>query len=44
MPVMKTPSGKFKFGSSGKEYPTKAQAQRQARAIYASGYKPKKEK
>ena len=42
MPVHKTPSGKWKWGKSGKEYPTKKQAQRQARAIYASGYKPKK--
>ena len=42
MPIRRTPSGKYKWGSSGKEYPTKAQAARQARAIYASGYKPKK--
>ena len=43
MPVRKVKSG-YKWGSSGKTYPTKAQAQRQAAAAYASGYKPKKEK
>lgn len=42
MPVHRTPKGKWKWGTSGKEYPTKKQAERQARAIYASGYKPKK--
>ena len=41
MPVHKTKGG-YKWGSSGKTYPTKSQAQRQARAIYASGYKKKK--
>ena len=41
MPVHKTKGG-YKWGKSGKTYPTKAQAQRQARAIYASGYKKKK--
>jgi len=40
MPVRKVKSG-YKFGTSGKVYPTKRQAQRQARAIYASGYKKK---
>ena len=40
MPVKKVKSG-YKFGTSGKVYPTKRQAQRQARAIYASGYKKK---
>lgn len=34
--------GGYKWGKSGKVYPTKAQATRQARAIYASGYKKKK--
>jgi hypothetical protein len=43
MPVQKTPGG-FKWGSSGKTYPTKAQAARQGRAAYAAGYKPKKGK
>ena len=41
MPVHKVKGG-YKWGSSGKVYPTKAQALRQARAIYASGYKKKK--
>lgn len=40
MPVRKVKSG-YKFGTSGKVYPTKRQAQRQARAIYASGYRKK---
>lgn len=44
MPIQKTPSGKYKWGSSGKEYSTPAQAARQARAIFASGYKTKKGK
>lgn len=40
MPVMKVPGG-YRFGKSGKVYPTKAQAEAQARAIYASGYREK---
>jgi hypothetical protein len=44
MPIKKTSSGKYKWGSSGKEYPTKKQAAKQAAAAYASGYKPKKSK
>lgn len=40
MPVHKTKGG-WKFGTTGKVYKTKAGAQRQARAIYASGYKGK---
>jgi len=40
MPVHKVPGG-YRWGTSGKVYPTKAQAERQARAIYASGYKEK---
>ena len=32
----------FKWGTSGKVYPTKAQAAKQAAAAYASGYKKKK--
>jgi hypothetical protein len=43
MPVKRVKGG-YKFGSSGKTYATKAGAERQARAIYASGYKPKKGK
>lgn len=38
MPVRKTAGG-YKWGSSGKLYPTKAAAERQGRAIHASGYK-----
>ena len=40
MPVRKVKAG-YKWGSTGKTYKTKAAAQRQARAIYASGYKKK---
>jgi hypothetical protein len=43
MPVQRVKGG-YKFGSSGKTYATKAGAERQARAIYAGGYKPKKVK
>ena len=43
MPVKRVTGG-FKWGSSGKTYPTKKQAETQGRAVYASGYKPKKEK
>lgn len=37
MPVRRV-SGGYRFGSTGKVYRTKKQAQAQARAIYASGY------
>ena len=37
MPVRKVRGG-YRWGNSGKVYPTEAQAQRQGRAIYASGY------
>ncbi len=40
MPVQKVPGG-YRFGTTGKVYPTKAQAEQQARAIYASGYREK---
>lgn len=40
MPVHKVPGG-YQWGSSGKVYPTRAQAERQGRAIYASGYREK---
>ena len=43
MPVQRVKGG-YKFGSSGKTYATKKGAERQARAIYAAGYKPKKGK
>lgn len=38
MPIRKV-SGGYKWGSSGKVYPTRAGAVRQAQAAYASGYK-----
>jgi hypothetical protein len=40
MPVRKVKGG-YRWGSSGKVYPTKAEAEKQGRAIYASGYKKK---
>jgi len=43
MPIRKVKGG-YKWGSLGKTYPTKAGAERQAAAAYASGYKPKKGK
>ena len=41
MPVRKVPGG-YKWGSKGKVYKTKAAAERQGRAAYASGYRGKK--
>lgn len=41
MPVRKV-SGGYRWGSKGKVYPTKKQAESQAKAAYASGYKKKK--
>ena len=41
MPVTKTSKG-YRWGSSGKVYPTRAQAEKQGKAAYASGYKKKK--
>jgi len=43
MPVHKVKGG-YKWGKSGKVYKTKAAAERQGKAIYASGYKPKGKK
>ena len=43
MPVHKVKEG-YQFGAHGKVYPTKAQAEKQARAIYASDYKEKSDK
>ena len=43
MPVMKVKGG-YRWGQSGKVYKTKAEAEKQARAIYASGYKKKGKK
>ena len=40
MLIMKVPGG-WRWGQSGKVYPTRAQAEAQARAIYASGYREK---
>ena len=37
MPVKKVKGG-YKWGSRGKTYPTRAGAERQARAAYANGY------
>lgn len=42
MPVHKTAKGKYKWGSSGKEYSTKEAAERQGKAIKASQGKKKK--
>lgn len=38
MPVRKVKGG-YRWGKSGKVYKTKKAAERQGRAIYASGYK-----
>lgn len=41
MPVRKV-NGGYQWGTSGKVYPTKAQAQAQGRAAYANSYREKK--
>lgn len=41
MPVQKVKGG-YRWGKSGKVYKTKAEAEKQARAAYASGYKKRK--
>ena len=41
MPVKKVKGG-YRFGRKGKTYKNKTKAKRQAKAIYASGYKGKK--
>ena len=43
MPIKKVKGG-YKLGTSGKVYPNRAQAEKQARAAYASGYKKKNKK
>ena len=43
MPIQKVKGG-WKWGRSGKVFKTKAEAERQARAAYAAGYKSKKSK
>ena len=40
MPVRKVTGG-YKWGKTGKVYPTKRQAEAQGKAIRASGYKKK---
>ena len=41
MPIVKVQGG-YKWGQSGKVFPTRAQAEAQARAIYASGWRETK--
>ena len=43
MPARKVKGG-WKWGKSGKGYRTKKEAEKQGRAIYASGYKKKRGK
>lgn len=43
MPVHKV-NGGWQWGSTGKVYPTRQQAERQGQAIYASGYRENKKK
>lgn len=43
MPVQKVAGG-YRWGQSGKVYPTKAQAEAQGRAIYAAGYRENSQK
>jgi len=43
MPTRKVKGG-YRWGSKGKVYPTKAQADRQGRAAYANGYRGSKKK
>ena len=38
MPIRKVKGG-YKWGNRGKKYPTRAGAEKQAKAAYASGYK-----
>ena len=42
MPIHKVPGG-WKWGKSGKTYKKKEDAEKQMRAIYASGYKEETE-
>jgi len=43
MPVTKVKGG-YRWGKSGKIYETKAEAERQGRAVYAAKYKSKKKR
>ena len=40
MPIQKVKGG-YRWGKTGKIYPTRKQAEKQRQAIYASGYKTK---
>ena len=40
MPILKVKGG-YKWGKNGKVYKKKADAQKQMRAAFANGYKPK---
>ena len=42
MPVMKCATGGYKWGATGKCYPTREQAERQGRAIQMAKMKKKK--
>jgi hypothetical protein len=42
MPVQKMPNGKYRWGNHGKMYDKKADAEKQAAAAYANGYRGKK--
>lgn len=44
MPVRKLGPRKYRWGTSGRIYSTRAQAEQQGRAIMAAGYKKKKKK
>lgn len=41
--IMRNGKKYYRYGDSGKEYPTREQAEKQAKAIYASGYREKKD-
>ncbi len=42
MPIRKTKSGGYKWGTKGKIYKSRAEAVKQAMAAYANGYRGKK--
>jgi len=44
MPVHKTKDGKYQWGNHGAKYEKKEDAERQARAAYANGYRGKSSK
>jgi hypothetical protein len=43
MPINKVQGG-YRWGKSGKVYKTRKEAEKQAAAAYASGYKPKRKR